>query len=687
MRFINTKRFSPVIYENDLPRKGDLYHIKAKLVPKTEARYKDFKKKNNIFIDTQWWNKQIHRCLNGYSVPMAVERGGDNFVDNVNVMWHDDDVYLSDYNFWIKDRTVHISGRHYFYLNFWKIKRLDKEIRRKRVMNPKFTDLSWENYLIRQLASEALLDNLWTKSRQKGLSEEEACEIAYDFIFHKESQSLIISGQDKYAKNTMNFVKRGLLNLKNTQFHKWTSHFNDDEIVSENTGSEIYKRVANDNTQAASALSPSRVLYEEIGIWKRGALTETSEFIKASQEAEGTSTSRSIYTGTGGEMDSGVDDMQEMFFNPDNFNLYSRRNRYTSDKTANKKTAIFIPAMKFELIDDDGNSLYQKSSEKIDEDRLKKRPSERFRAITQKPKNVEELFQANPNGYFGDQIISNCIKRKIYIQTHKEADVVQRGTFKWRTDIKHWQDGVIWEPDPNGVFYVSELPRTYYEVDSIGREREVVYKGLYKAGTDSYDQDEAKTSTSKGACVIKKGFLNANDTYNKYVAYVLERPSESQGGREVFFEYTALLCVAYMAENLIEHSKILIFSWYDNNGLSGMLKRRPTTVIANTIANSKMSNLYGIDAAFIPYGLKMQRDYFASLANIENMDFIVMLDATAKFKIAKDYNCDLTIAMLWCTVQMEDDSMALVEKREEIDNVVKKLIYRTVNGRLVAQLN
>ena len=54
------------------------------------------------------------------------------------------------------------------------------------------------------------------------------------------------------------------------------------------------------------------------------------------------------------------------------------------------------------------------------------------------------------------------------------------------------------------------------------REVERIYTNLYKTGVDSYDVDEAKTSSSKGAAWVKKGFLNANDTYNKYVAYVNE---------------------------------------------------------------------------------------------------------------------------------------------------------------------
>lgn len=682
MKFLNTIQASPVAQGFDLPHRADLLHCKWTEIPMTEPTYKKYLKDKDIHIDIGWWNKQMERCKNGIFIPNAIEKGGDNFVDGVDAIWHGNDVYLPEYDYWIMDRNVFITPRQYWYLNFWHIKRLDAVTKRKKVLFPKFTDLSWENYLIRYLAdTRDNKDILWTKSRQKGLSEEEASEIAYDFTFYKESQSLIVSGEQKYAKNSFNFCKRGLKMLANTQFYKWTSKDNEEEYISKFTGSEIYMRTSKDNPQCASALSPSRVLYEEIGIWEKDLLTETSEFIRASQEAEGIRTSVNRYTGTGGEMESGVDDMQEMFHAPDDHNLMSVSNKYSEDREGSGKVAIFIPCTKFEIIDKEGNSLIGESRKSINLQRKSKSAKKRYRFVTQKPFSPEELFAANPNGFFGESIIAWASARKTHLLSHKELQIVERGRMEWITDLKHWKDGAKFVKDPEGDVYISEHPRTYVTRNDRNKDVVKVYN-CYKAGTDSYDQDEAKTSTSKGSCWIKKGFLTANDTYNKYVAYVTQRPEVSEGGRDTFYENTAKLTVYYGTENLVEHSKILIFVWYQQNGMSQLLKERPRAVIASKIMNTQVTNDFGIDASFLPWGLKMQRDYWSEKSNIDNIDFVVCCDKIMKFRIAKNYNCDDTIAQTWGTVAMEEEKERIVRPENPETTRARSFVYKTVNGRI-----
>ena len=204
------------------------------------------------------------------------------------------------------------------------------------------------------------------------------------------------------------------------------------------------------------------------------------------------------------------------------------------------------------------------------------------------------------------------------ILNYREKQVAHRYRLEWINPLK-FTDGVRAIPYSDGEnledynIYISEPP----ELDSDNQP----IKGLYKAGTDSYDQDEAKTSSSKGACAILKTFHNANKTYNKFVAYVLERPGINQGGRDVFYENTAKLCMLYSATNLIEHSKLLIFPWYEKAGLGYMLALKPSYVVTNLVDNSMTTNRYGIDASLLPYGLKMLKD-FLTFDNINQIDFV-----------------------------------------------------------------
>ena len=133
----------------------------------------------------------------------------------------------------------------YFYLNFWFIKgNTDNDI--KGVISPRFTDLSWFNWMIKYQARKLGKDMSWFKARQKGLSEEAACDVGYEYLFLNNSQSIIVASLDQYAENTMNMVIRGLERLKNTQFYKEPKrgHDRNDYKKSKYTGSEIWRMAA-----------------------------------------------------------------------------------------------------------------------------------------------------------------------------------------------------------------------------------------------------------------------------------------------------------------------------------------------------------------------------------------------------------------------------------------------------------
>lgn len=686
-RFINTKKFSPVIYEGDLPDKHDYFNLDYKSITK------EFLKDGDYAIDTDWWLKQRERCLNGYYIDNAFTEGGDNYIDSQirynfengndyciyggNIIVKDKDVYIKDCDLWIRDGRVYITGRHYFYLNFWKIKRNDDKGIRKIVANPLFTDLSWENWWIRDRMIKEKKDLLFAKRRQAGYSEEEACATAYEFLFYNDSQSVIIAGEDKYNINTMRMVIRGIEALRNTQFFKEFAKGGESEDYrrTKNTGSEIYSRTCKNNSQAISGLSPSRIHYEEIGIWTKGLLREVKATVDPSLESMGNKVGYSTYIGTGGDMEDGVADMEKMAYHPKEYNLLEFENRY-EDTDGTTMIARFVPAYRFEIIDKEGNSLNKESILKIEKARNIKDPDERYKNIVMKPIRLSEIFSTKQGGYFGAEITQWCNERKAYILNHKDSQIVKRYRGYWK-DAKNPLNGVVMEPDPEGCFMIGEFPK----LDKENKQ----YINLYRGGTDSYDQDEAGYSTSKGACWIKKGFINANETYNIYVAGILERPTTAEGGRELFYEHTAMLCIFYGAINLIEWSNKLIFDWYTKNGFTSLLKMRPEFVTANMVQMSKTTNKYGIDPSTKSDWLVMQKSFLKTKENIEKCDFIELLEAWGRFKYdpsGKKYNCDITIATSLCTVCEEDEkAFTVISSSEDVNE--KPLRYtKDKNGNI-----
>jgi hypothetical protein len=146
-----------------------------------------------------------------------------------------------------------------------------------------------------------------------------------------------------------------------------------------------------------------------------------------------------------------------------------------------------------------------------------------------------------------------------------------------------------------------------------------------------------------------------------------------------------MLTVFYGGKNLIEHSNILIFDWYQRHGMAELLKEKPEFALAKMIMNSKTSNVYGIDPSSKPYWLKMHADYLKNKENIDKCDFDELLEAWAKFKYKPGvirYNCDITIATSLCTVMEEDEKEMMVYSMAEESNSNKMPIYKTINGRL-----
>lgn len=677
MLFVDTKRFSPVIFERDLPGQYDYFHLKP------EEINKDFLDTGNYEIDEDWWEKQYERCINGYSVKDAIIQGGDCFIDGKDCIWYPDgDMYFKQYDLLIKNKTIKISGRMYFYLNFWPIYAKLKGKKIKGLTNPRFTDLDFLFARRIELMLERERDSLETKSRQKGFSEKAGGMIlGYNYTFIDASVNLIVGGADADADHTMENCIRGLNYLQNTQFYKERAKGGNssDLVKSKNTGSEIRSLTAYNNPQTVARFTPYWVIWEEIGKWSKGLLPQAKEFAKPAQEAEGTKTGFNTYIGTGGDMEAGAFDAEEMFYAPEANGLLEFDDLWEEDEESaysGAKVAHFTPAYMFLIVDEDGNSLKNESIKKVLYDRSLKKTKDKFVHTTQFPLYVNHMFLISSGGFFGKEKIQKLNERIAQIRVKRNENIAFRVDLDW-IDRHDYTKGVKEVEDPEGPFLIIEKPRT----DDYGR----VYENLYKGATDSYDKDEANNSTSLGSCTVAKGFLNANEVYNNWVARLTIRPDKFEGGSKKFYEKTAQLCMYYSAINLIEWSNIRIFDWYDDNGLSYMLKERPRFVTANWFKDSKVENRYGIDPNSKSHWLKMLDDFLDDSV-ISNMCDIEQIRAFAKFRYdpQKKYNCDITISSALNVVCLEDEKHLLIETTKDRPSF-KPFGYRMGANRKIIQ--
>ena len=681
MRFVGTERFSPVARSVDLPWKEDYFHIPNEQLTKEKIE--------NSIIDENWWYIQRDRCLNGYEVEGAIEKGGDAIVDGRDAIWYGDDCYLPEYDLWIKNKKVKISGRFYWYLNFWHIYGLDHEKGYKTIINPRFLDLDFLFFERIRLMQTRKLDNQELKGRQIGASEKGAGGvIAWNFTFVDGSLNIIVGGVEEDALKTMRDANRGLKMLYNTQFYKERDIGGNSStfIKSKNTESQIHCLTAKDNPQTASRFSPYWVWMEEIGKGKRGWSLDTASYIRPSIEAEGgIKTGWIHYIGTAGELDEGTYDLEERHYDPVEHKVLSFKNNF-DEVTSDNLVGHFIPKTWFYKTDKDGNSFVEKSKQVILDERAKLKPREKFFHTTQYPIYASEAFYTQSGGFFGEEVVQLINERIAYINNHRDEYKEKRGYLRWKNP-RNKKLGVEFEPNENGPFIIQEHP----EEIKINNEVEVPFN-LYRAGTDSYDQDIAFHSDSLGSCTIRKGFLSASHTYRKWVAKVIQRPSTEEGGADRFYENTALLCAYYNARNLIEFSKWRIIDWYIKNGCAWLLKERPEVVLASWIYGSKQSNRYGIDPSTKKDWLNLLRDELTP-DNIQKMDDIEQMRKIAKFRYdptGKKYNCDETISTALTLVHEYDEkdltAGTTIEDKEK-DTIVLPAYKLDENGNLVNVLN
>lgn len=683
MKFQNTHLLSPVSKGLDLPHEYDMLHLKPDEIPTSLKERTEFIGDNKLFADVMWWRKQYDRCINGYTIDNGIEKGGDAIRDGIECLWKADNCYFNDYDIWLHEKKLVISGRYYFYLNFWPIYGLEWGGKVKKVIKPRFLDMDFlfDMRMINMYRYE--LDNQELKGRQLGYSEKLAgMALGWNYTFIPASVNLIVAGLQEDADHTMENTVRGLDALINTQFYKQrTRGGNSSSKIIAKDDSQVRSQTAKDKPQTLSRYAPTFVLYEEVGKGKKKWSLDVEGYVKPSLHAEGIKTGYQLWIGTGGKgMEEGVYDLEQRYFDPEKYNILKFPRRHTKEhQYETNMVGSMTPKWMFQVVDKDGNSSRKDGIAKLEFGAAKLKDEALYNYWTQHPIFDDSVFMTSTSGYFGKDIILALNMRKLLIRNNRELQIVKRGRLKPINPSKPFEGIEFIHDEEDWWIQIIEDPETDYS--------ENIYYNLYKAGTDSYDQDEAETSASEGAMVIEKMFRQGQNSkfYNQTIALIKERPKTAEGGAELFFYHTALACIFYGAQNNIEHSKIRIFDYYIKNGFEILLKERPEMAFAGMIKKTQVSNKYGTDGSLKIPGLGILKNRLTP-SYIDRMFFIEQIDALARFRLKTSsggvYNCDITMATMEAAIIAKDDEALVVTSSEDTKKDVY-LVYEEVNGRLV----
>lgn len=366
--------------------------------------------------------------------------------------------------------------------------------------------------------------------------------------------------------------------------------------VTKGSKSKIHNRSFADNPLAGNGTGPNLVVFEEVGF-----MSNLIDSLGAMKDAtyEGSDKFGVIWmTGTGGEMDAAaVSNTKEVFFNPGNFDCLVFEDIWEETEGI----GYFVPYIKrldeFRdsegvINDDEAMKFVEKKREKLRKGKSKRAlysemqnnpivPSEAFLVDNANIFPVAEL-KAHLNWLKSNQqdatIAGQC--GELVYEPNEAGDV----SLNWKPDLKDHLVPCDYpmkaKDDTTGCIQIWEHPKR----DGAPQPPH----GLYLAGTDPYDQDQAGSSVSLGSTYIFKTFHTEAGIYDWPVAEYTARPATAA----MHHENIRKLLLYYNAVDLYENERNTLKMHFSHKHSLYLLAKTPT--ILKATENSTVQRQYGI---------------------------------------------------------------------------------------------
>lgn len=513
---------------------------------------------------------------------------------------------------------VTFPGWLYFHLNHWWIRVDQNDIFGNIIKKPSLPDLR-DNEWIRGTAIEQCRVEkkgyMEVGLRQGGKSEFEASITAYNALLFKDTQNVIVGGNDAdltLLKDKIDFgLKRMWAGLAIPRIDKdWRKPMvklgykdvnNEDDIWS-----YLIIRNAEEgrNTEAAAGTTAKSFVLDECGKFPFGQVFEAAKPAFLSEFGWRTIP---ILVGTGGSFDKGAD-AERFFGNPDANNFLA-----FYDPESAKRTCLFMSGLYRQDCKDVSTlaqflisrgdieagpypelekieikvSNKERAREKIEADRFEKAKDpdkmEYLKAIMYHPLTPDECFMSSEANIFNAPL---CKKQQqklqqsgatgSYVDLHFDGEHVFH-TFSKKLPISGWPTQAGESKDAPVIIYEFPIERPPY--------------GLYTAGVDPYRQGQAKYSDSLGAVYIFKRMhsITGEGYQNMIVASFVARPENKRDWEE----QARLLIKYYNARTLCENDEISFIDYMISVGDAQYLEKQPEW-LKDIIPNTTLTREYGI---------------------------------------------------------------------------------------------
>lgn len=568
-----------------------------------------------------------------------------------------------------------ITGDHYYFLNFYRLKDLDNVeeagMGRQEIF-PNFLEGQYEWFHYLKLARKLRMNACMMKARGAGYSEIEASIISNSYNVIKGSINVCTAfAQTQLDKllekvwaniNWLYYNTDGgmahLSQAKNSNYLRRASHYEirDGQKIEVGWGSQI-QGIITDKPGKLRGDRTDILMFEECGLWP--------QFTKAYTQADalvgqiGRQWGLRLMGGTGGESGPQMEGLRKMYYEPQLFGVLPYRHNFTKNGEY-AITSFFLPAFRTIkelslldsrgwLDDEDGKAYFNKTRD------LKAQDPEEFTTFcAEYCFDGEEAFSLEGNNKFNKILIAEQLAN---IRIHKDSPKPERGTleyiFKNGQHSRENITGLRWIKNNSGDVQIIEHP-IWAQVSYDEEGNELKYEkmnGLYVAGIDSIDLGMEDTSAltkdpSNFCIVIKRRQFGLKDP--TYVAMYKARPNDVRDA----YKTAIKLLQYYNCKANLEATRVSMLSWAREKKYLNYFMYRP--VATYPAGNNPKRRTIGTPAsvAIIDHQTDLIRDYVNDFCH--NIWFEEMLDELSRYTDEMKRKFDIIAAMGLCELGDED---------------------------------
>ena len=463
------------------------------------------------------------------------------------------------YEFWDEEQKrcmygytideLHITGFHYFYLNYCPIDRAVDEVlpdgsiqaKRERTF-PRFYDGDYEYFHEIDKARAENKHMIVLKARRKGYSYKAGSMLARNYFFVRNSKNFVFASSKEFligdgllskAWEFLSFIDDHTAwaqpRLRDREMHKMSGYkkkINGMEIEM-GMKSQIMGVSLKDNPDKVRGKAGELVFFEEAGSFP--GLLKAWEVTMPTMRQGAKTLGMMVAFGTGGTEGSDFEAMEEIFYNPAAYDCMDYENIW-DEGALGTRCGYFIPIQKNldGFIDDNGNSKQQEAIEYEETMREKKKGAADAKSLDQyiaehpfSPQEATLQITANLFDIASLQEQYNNVKARnlqaigtagrLYHNEKGEVKFKIDGDLKPITKFPHRKDD-----DKTGAVIIYESP---YK-----NEQQQVPVNLYVICHDPYGQNQSADSTSLGSAYVLKRPNNLSQPDDIIVASYVGRP-------------------------------------------------------------------------------------------------------------------------------------------------------------------